>query len=168
MAWICIIAARLARDSNFYAMKTCISAFFLFTSWSQAATLISGSPYNIDLGTNDGNFSIMWEGNTLLGAGDVTSYSFFARGTNPVRPLLVQQSGATYSIVGVGNPYTPSTTGMQNNIPFSLASGTTSFNTAGGSRYFFAFSRGSGPSSSWIQCESRDRQPGARPELHRG
>jgi hypothetical protein len=82
----------------------------------------------------------MWEGNSLLGSGSVTSYSYFARGTNPLRPLLVQQTGASYSIVGVGNPYTPSATGMQNNIPFSLASGTASFNTGGGSNYFFAFS----------------------------
>lgn len=107
---------------------------------SLAATLVTGSQYAVDLGTNDGNFSIMWEGNPLMGAGNVTSFSYFARGTNPVRPLLVQQTGANFSIVGVGNPYTPSGTGMQNNIPFALASGTSSFNTAGGSRYFFAFS----------------------------
>jgi hypothetical protein len=112
----------------------------LLSSWSPGATLVTGSPYATDLGTNDGNFSILWEGNTLLGAGSVTSYSYFARGTNPVRPLLVQQTGATYSVVGVGNPYTPSGTGMQNNVPFSLSTGTASFNTAGGSKYFFAFS----------------------------
>jgi hypothetical protein len=106
----------------------------------QGASLITGSQYNIDLGSNDGNFSILWEGNTLLGAGDVTSYSYFSRGTNPIRPLLVEQSGANYSIIGVGNPYTPSGAGMQNNIPFTAASGTASFNTGTGNRYFFAFS----------------------------
>jgi len=123
-------------------MKACLLPALLLcaATFARGATLVTGSQYNVDLGTNDGNFSILWEGNTLLGAGSVTSYSYYSRGTNPIRPLLVEQNGASYNIIGAGNPYTPSGAGLQNNVPFTVASGTASFNTAGGSRYFFAFS----------------------------
>ncbi len=116
-----------------------ILASLLSSASFGAATITSGST----LGTfaaNDGNYSILWEGNTLLGAGSVTSFSYYSRAAGSIRPLLIEQTGSTYNVIGVGTPFTASSAGLQNNVSFNLASGTSSFNTGTGSKYFFAFS----------------------------
>lgn len=118
----------------------------LATVWSgtarvEAATILtSGSPYTNNLGSLDGNFTIISEEHRLLGDGSVTSFSYFAGTTNPLRPLLIEDTGSSVNVIGIGADFTPAATGYQANVPFTLATGTASFDTATGNKYYFAFS----------------------------
>ncbi len=105
-----------------------------------ASTLSTGSPYAQNLTSNDGNFTILWQGNELLGTGTLDSFTYWTRNTNSLQPLLVEQTGSTYSVIGVGQVYSPAGTGLQTGVPFTPILGTNAYDTAGGGRYFMAFS----------------------------
>jgi MYXO-CTERM domain-containing protein len=131
----------MARKIMFAAFMVVAMAVSMAASRVEAATLLaSGSPYALNLGTLDGNFTILWEGNRLLGDGSVTSFSYFAGTTNPLRPMLVEDTGSSLNVIGIGQDFIPAATGYQANVPFTLINGTSSFDTVTGNKYYFAFS----------------------------
>ena len=115
-------------------------AFALFTSHqATAATVIAGLDPILDNGAPDG-----WSGVSVLETpitdpgdgttiGRVTNFSYWddrGTGTHTVQPLLVQNDGGLYTIIGIGEPHTPlGGPGLQSE-PFSLASGTDTLDTS--------------------------------------
>ena len=128
-------------------LLTTLAATAALTGASSAVILVGQDP----LATS--NAGDGWSGITVLTtpisapaattpSAQVTNWNYWdgrGNGQVAVTPLLIENVGGVYSVIGVGTPNTAASGGLQSGLSFGLTSGTDTVDTASGNTYHAGF-----------------------------